>query len=194
MPTTSPALRAGGFTSGLECKDRSFSVAGTTIEPRSPRLDEKVSPAYQLRGTGQHYLAIPTDSLCAARRYYLQWRLGALGGNRSYRGSAGAGAGRMRFADAALEDANFDAPAVQHPDQFNVDAMFEIVVLADFRRFRLPAGNEIVDKHDEMRVAHGHRDADHFAKGQLNGERIADLRLAHGHVEVEALAFALAQR
>lgn len=59
------------------------------------------------------------------------------------------------------------------------------MMTADFGRFSLPSGGKVFHEDYEVRIAHRHGDAAHFAESKLDGEFISDLGLAHGDLEVE---------
>src|SRR5579864_5917075 len=77
--------------------------------------------------------------------------------------------------------------------KFNIDAVLEVVMLADFGGLRLPAGPEFVHKNHEVRIAHRDRNAAHFTEGELDGEFIAHLRFAHVSFEFKFHAVAANQ-
>src|SRR5579864_8697774 len=77
--------------------------------------------------------------------------------------------------------------------KFNVDAVLEVVMLADFGGLRLPAGRKFVHKNHEVRIAHGNGNAAHFTEGELDGEFISYLRLAHVGFKIELRAIAANQ-
>src|SRR6266567_2258874 len=172
MPTVSPFLSAGGFMRS-DC-------FGSAI-----RLDEELSPANDLRRPAQKYLAFPTYRLHAAGSMDAHGRPCAFGEDRRDRGSARSGAGRLGLAHAALIESHFQVFHVAHAYQFDVNAVLEIVMLADLGGIALPAGREVVYKNHEVRVAHGDGDSAHFAESYFDGKFIADLRLSHGDLEFE---------
>src|SRR5690242_3326299 len=86
-------------------------------------------------------------------------RFRSLAEDRGDGSGARSGTRRLSFADATLEKADFNIFRVAHFHKFNVDPMFEIVVLTDFGAFGLPANREFVDENGEVWIAHGNRNA-----------------------------------
>ena len=78
-------------------------------------------------------------------------------------------------------------------NQLNVNAVLEVMMAANFGRFRLPSRSEFFLEDHKMRIAHGYRSAFDLTKSQLDRKRFADLRLAHVGLKAEALAFACVQ-
>src|SRR3954462_3873316 len=95
-----------------------------------------------------------------------------------HRGGARTRAGGPRFAYATLEDAHLDSVRFPCTYQLNVNPMLEVGLLPDLGRLSLPSRSKFGDKHHEMRVPHGDRDAAHLAEGKLDGKLVAHLRLA----------------
>src|SRR5947209_14129478 len=106
----------------------------------------------------------------------------------SDRGRARAGTGRLRLAGAALEDADLDLVRSGDADKLDIDAVLEVVMAADLGSLRLPARQELVGEDHEVRIADVHRNAVGLAEGQLDGKRLAGLRLTHRHLETEQWA------
>src|SRR5450432_842644 len=146
-------------------------------------LDQKLSPANDLRRTAQEHFAFPSYRLHAAGGVHAYGRLGALGKNRGNGGGAGSGAGGLRLADAALVEAHVQVSLVTQVDQLDVDTVFRTVAPGNFGGFALPVVGEGIHENYEMRIAHGDGDSADFARRDVDGELIPDLRLTHGDFE-----------
>src|SRR6185437_4799097 len=77
--------------------------------------------------------------------------------------------------------------------QLNINAVLEVMVLANFGGFGLPARAKFFHEDDEVRISHGDGNAAHLAKGKLNGELVAYLGLAHVSFKFEFGAVAANQ-
>src|ERR1700676_841997 len=113
-----------------------------------------------------------------------QRRLGLFREDGSDGGGARSGPGGQGFPDSTLEKPDVDISSVHGICEFNVGSMLEVTVASHFGCHFLPAGSKFVHKDDVMRVSHRDWDAADFAKSQLDGEFIADLRLPHGDLEL----------
>src|SRR5262249_10446937 len=126
----------------------------------------------------------------AASSEHVRRTLHAAGTDRCHRGRARARPGRLRLADAAFVEADFDVVPALDPHEFHVDAMLEVVMASDFRRLRLPCRWKFLHKDHKVRVAHGDRSAMDFAEGNLDGKVIAYLRFAHVSLKLTAVPVA----
>src|SRR5438876_4696888 len=158
-PTVSPAWSAGGLMRALG------EVGGFFIFWRSPSiLNEKFSPADELRRTIEEDFFVPAYGLDAAGRAHFHRRFRPSRGNGGNCGRARSRTRRQGLAYSALKDAGFDQMPAHHPHQLDIDAVLEIVMAADLRGFGLPAGRELIHKDHEMWIAHENRHSRHFAE------------------------------
>src|SRR5215813_7725157 len=170
-PIWSPGRRAGGLKILGPVKE--FTLADQLRRPA--QKDLTAGPAYGLR---------------AASSVHVRRRIHAAGSDRCHRGRARARPGRLRLADAAFVEADFDVVPALDLHEFHVDAMLEVVMASDFRRLRLPCRWKFLHKDHKVRVAHGDRSAMDFAEGNLDGKVIAYLRFAHVSLKLKAVPVA----
>src|SRR5207237_5402105 len=139
------------------------------------------------------HIPFPAHRLHAARGNHFHRRCAAARGDGRHRRSARAGAGRLGFPYSTLKETRFSTMFIFNANQLNINAVLEVMMAADFGRFRLPSRSEFFLEDHKMRIAHGYRSAFDLTKSQLDKKRFADLRLAHVGLKAEALAFASVQ-
>ncbi len=115
-------------------------VTGKTRLPiRASSTQKKLSAAQQPRRTSQeNFIPVGADGLGSAGRLDFHRRNGPARCHRRHCRSARTGAGRLRFANAALEKARpHIVPAVDR-DELDIHAVWKVRVALDFRSLRLP--------------------------------------------------------
>ncbi len=131
-------------------------------------LNEKLSAADELRRTPQKNLSLPTNDLRTASGIHSHWGFRAASRNRGHRRSAGPGSRRLRLAYAPLEKAHRYLILITIHYNLNVNPLLEAWMPANFRCQHLPILREIFHKNHIVGVAHGNRNASHFARCELN--------------------------
>ena len=71
----------------------------------------------------------------------------------------------MGFAHATLKEFGGNLAIFTSGYELNINPMLEVVMLANFRRFRLPARPKLVYENHKMRITHGNRNAADFSEG-----------------------------
>src|SRR5207248_3163315 len=110
MPMVSPLWSAGGLVRGFWATD----------SMGSPILNEKLTPADDLRRTTQEHFPLPAHTLCAARSMHLHRRVRPSGMDRRHRGRRGACTGRLGFSYAAFKKPHFDVVFISDRNHLNV--------------------------------------------------------------------------
>src|SRR6266481_1855602 len=136
-------------------------------------LNQKLSPADDLRWSAEKDLFLPTHGLDSTRSMNPHRRVGSFRPDRGYSGSARTRARRLRFSDPTFEESGFDIILIFYDHKLNIYPILEVMMAAYFSRLGLPTRRVFLREHDVVRVTHGDRNSPHLAECQLDGKFVS---------------------
>src|SRR5216684_3286363 len=103
-------------------------------------LNQKLSPADDLRWSAEKDLFLPTHGLDSTRSMNPHRRVGSFRPDRGYSGSARTRARRLRFSDPTFEESGFDIILIFYDHKLNIYPILEVMMPAPVRMVSLPWG------------------------------------------------------
>src|SRR5205807_4059338 len=143
------------------------------------RLKQEFPATHELCRATQKDLIFPAHGLCSSGSMHADGRFCFLRENRGYGGGTRSGAGRLRFAHPSLVKAHFYVRFVSNMNEFNVNPILEVMMLADFSGIALPGWPKFFDENHKVRISHRHWNSMNFGKCSLDRELVAYLGFAH---------------